>query len=141
MQQMMSNWLEANINANLFIKNKDYSVKKKALANLKVIRELNQEIAQIQKKTGGSFDINPLTNQLRSTFDQAVQSNRIYLSLVNVVLAGDASEFTTLAQKLRIRTLNSLAELKTQNEKNTKKNRNMIYIVLTLSVPILLLIF
>ena len=50
----------------------------------------------------------------KQAFSRGVQANRNYLSLVNVVMAGDAIEFSTLADKLREQSLAKLQKIKSE---------------------------
>ena len=57
----------------------------------------------------------------KQAFSRGVQANRNYLSLVNVVMAGDAIEFSTLADKLREQSLAKLQKIKSEAQETVIK--------------------
>ena len=71
----------------------------------------------------------------RVVFSKSVQANRNYLSLVNVVMAGDAIEFSTLANSLREDSLTQLKQIK-RNAQQAVTMTESILNVLALMVVI-----
>ena len=71
----------------------------------------------------------------RVVFSKSVQANRNYLSLVNVVIAGDAIEFSTLANSLREDSLTQLKQIK-RNAQQAVTMTESILNVLALMVVI-----
>ena len=141
LQEMLREWLEANINGNFFISQRKYKLKKAALKKISNLRVLNKKLKGLagpQEKD--SLDFNMYIEKFKLIFDQAVQANRMYLSLVNVVMAGEALEFTSLSSKLRATTLNALDNLSSGMEKRTSANRTRVLVTLALSLLFLLLI-
>ncbi len=141
-QSILQYWLEANLDADSFIKSRQYKIKKSVYNKLDKIISLNQQLSPRLKneKNFNNQDFINLINRYRYTFDQAVQANRIYLSLVNVVMAGEALEFTTLANQLRERTLVILDGISSQSKLEVTNNEKIIKLVLFLSIPFIMLI-
>lgn len=141
-QSILQLWLEANLDADSFIKKREYAIKKRVYSDLDEIIDLNKKLSRrLKKQTNNSNrDFVDLITQFRTTFDQAIQANRIYLSLVNVVMAGEALEFTTLADNLRERTLGILDEISTQSRAEVTRSDRIIKLVLLLSIPLIVLI-
>ena len=135
-------WLEANIDASSFIKNRQYHLKKSVYKKIKRIREMSRDIivGLDEKDTPGNVNFPELISKFKTTFDQSVQANRIYLSLVNVVMAGEAFEFTSLSNTLRKRTLNILDELSTKSRSDVNNSVQIVKIALFVSIPFLILI-
>jgi len=141
-QSILQLWLEANLDADLFVKSREYMIKKGVYLKLDEIISLNGKLSPRlrNEKNFNNKDFINLITQFRSTFDQAVQANRIYLSLINVVMAGEALEFTTLANKLRERTLEVLDGISTQSKSEVTYSNQIIKLVLLLSIPFIILI-
>ncbi|MBL1276681.1 MAG: response regulator [Ectothiorhodospiraceae bacterium] len=141
-QKILQHWLEANLDALNFIKNSQYKLKKSVYDKLKIIIETNKKIRSRLKINSifSNKDFVIQITQFRNTFDQSVQANRIYLSLVNVVMAGEAIEFTTLSNKLRTRSLDTLNEISIQSR--TEVNNSIYFIKLSfiISIPFIILI-
>jgi len=141
-QSTLEYWLEANIDALSFIKNRQYHLKKSVYDKVNIIREQDQELL-IELGKNGSHEneqFSKLITRFKNTFDQSVQANRIYLSLVNVVMAGEALEFTTLSNKLRTRTLSLLNELSSRSRSNVDNSVQIVKLALLISIPFLFLI-
>lgn len=127
-------WLQTHMNAILFFQSRRFSLKKEVNNNLAAIKETR--ISGSEK----SIDYRAFQRILKEyseTFDQAVQSNRIYLTLVNVVMAGEAIEFTTLADKLRSRTLERLESLSQRNTTEIDHSKRNVALIIILTLPIL----
>ena len=134
-------WLEAHIEAVSFITHKKYKLKKSVYKKITAISNDYYKLsASIKDKKRPDSEFINLIKKFKETFEQAVQANRIYLSLVNVVMAGEALEFTTLSNKLRSRTiasLNTISDISTEEALHTDK---IIKLVLLLAVPLIILI-
>ncbi len=98
-------WHMLHRDAYQFLTKKDYA---KRTAVEKLLNSLSKNSVDMSK-----FEkmIN-LADDYRNTFSKSVQANRNYLSLVNVVMAGDAIEFSTLANSLREDSLTQLKQIK-----------------------------
>ena len=135
-------WLEANIDALSFIKSRKYHLKRSVYEKVNLIEEANSQL-HFRLESKSEFDVKDLSllnAKFKKTFDQTVQANRIYLSLVNVVMAGEAIEFTTLSDKLRLRSLNILNDITDKNRKEVDDSVQFVQIALLISVPLLMLI-
>lgn len=135
-------WLEANLNTLKFIKFKQYKLKQKVYTNIKSIFNLNKELHARIKNVNkfNSDELSLLTKRFEKTFNQAIQANRIYLSLVNVVMAGEALEFTTLSNKLRTLTLQIHDDITRKSNLEISESIQLVTIALLLSIPFLILI-
>ncbi|MEL7579640.1 ATP-binding protein [Pseudoalteromonas sp. D15MCD-2] len=98
-------WHMLHRDANQFLTKKDYA--KRAEVE-KTLNSLSKNVAD-RSKFKNMID---LSNSYRNAFSKSVQANRNYLSLVNVVMAGDAIEFSTLANSLREDSLTQLKQIK-----------------------------
>ena len=141
-QSTLQLWLEANLEALSFIKTRRFNLKRSVYEKLLIIAESNRMLEPSFKQYT-ELDLEPfyaLIEEFRSTFDQAVQANRIYLSLVNVVMAGEALEFTTLSNKLRERTLSILNDISEESRRSVESSERIIQWSLFLSIPFLIAI-
>lgn len=90
------------------------SVKNKVLSS---IREAQDRLKTIQSLPGGNENkeiilrIEDKLKQAKSIFNLAVQADRSYSFLINVVLAGETAEISVLSDSLRIEYLARLEEL------------------------------
>ena len=141
-QKIMQLWLEANLDALNFFNNRKYKLKRSVLDKTKLISEtykkLQQNIKNIKPSKKEKFT--KLTEDFEFTFEQAVQANRIYLSLINVVMAGEAIEFTTLSNTLRVHTLERLDILSNKSRQEIDDSTQAIQLTLITSIPVIILI-
>lgn len=97
---------------------------------------LSREVLKTLKKNGDDQLRDALKTYIE-IFDQAIIANRNYITLVNVVMSGEATEFSNLSQKL-----NQKVALLTENTNNAlqKKitdNQNVFYIAFLILLPII----
>ena len=107
-------WHELHRDASLFLAKKDYSKRaavNKALAILSNQSQTNTDLSNNHEHA----------KTYKQAFSRGVQANRNYLSLVNVVMAGDAIEFSTLADKLREQSLAKLQKIKSEAQETVIK--------------------
>ncbi|MEL7309001.1 MAG: histidine kinase dimerization/phospho-acceptor domain-containing protein, partial [Pseudomonadota bacterium] len=107
-------WHELHRDASLFLAKKDYS--KRAA--------VNKALAILSNKTSTNTELSKNRDYAKTyqqAFSKGVQANRNYLSLVNVVMAGDAIEFSTLADKLREQSLAKLQKIKREAQETVIK--------------------
>lgn len=88
-----------------FLTKKDYERRAAVDNSLNTLSKNFSNISEFEK-------IKNLVGSYRDTFSKSVQANRNYLSLVNVVMAGDAIEFSILANSLREDSLTQLKQIK-----------------------------
>ncbi|MBT1063355.1 response regulator [Bowmanella sp. Y26] len=114
--QQLSRWLEAHLNSKAFLETRKYSLREEVKRELAEIKKLelaySAEFLASQKQKIQRISL--FSDEYLEVFEQGVQANRIYLSLVNVVMAGDAVEFTTLSNQLKAESLSLLADIKDQ---------------------------
>ncbi|TMO40264.1 hypothetical protein CWC25_20615, partial [Pseudoalteromonas sp. S4389] len=103
-------WHMLQRHAYQFLKKKEYAKRGEVE---KILNSLSKNVAD-KSKFKNMID---LSNSYRNTFSKSVQANRNYLSLVNVVMAGDAIEFSTLANSLREDSLTQLKQIKRDAQK------------------------
>ncbi|MEM5552231.1 response regulator [Pseudoalteromonas neustonica] len=134
-------WHTLNRNAFLFLNNREYQKRQEVVKNLK-----NIDLLLVQLKTTTLQNQQVLTQiselkvQFSKTFTKSIQANRNYLTLVNVVIAGDTMEFSALAAQLREESINLLREIKNTSESSITQAESIIKGSLFLSI-ILFLIF
>ncbi|NVJ59522.1 MAG: response regulator [Gammaproteobacteria bacterium] len=136
-------WLESNFNALGFLVNRDFKQRQNVKENLKQLFILIHQLTKAFDKEHASLvkDFISTTKEYERIFDKSVQANRIYLSLVNVVMAGESSEFSTLAKGLRQRTLSLLDELKVKSDKQVDSGLTLMRNSLIFSAVILIFLF
>lgn len=136
LQRLKVHWLQANLNALKFLEKKDFTFKKKFKNELGFMTKL------LYKGGFGKEEVdklNVIKIEFNQIFDQALQANRIYLSLVNVVMAGSSIEFSKISNLLRndiVKNLNQVLK-----ESDLKYSENMNETFLYLFIAIIFLIF
>ncbi|MCG9759881.1 ATP-binding protein [Pseudoalteromonas sp. Isolate6] len=135
--QILDLWMTLYRDANLYLTQKDYKKKKAVFDGLAEIdrrlligKELSDEnVAKLQA----------LSHRFRDVFNGSIQANRNYLTLVNVVMAGDAVEFSNLVDKLRADSLTRLDNIRNAAEAKILEFDRMIKSAMV--VGILFLVF
>ncbi len=112
-------WHMLHRDAYQFLTKKDYA---KRVEVEKILNSLSKNVAD-KSKFKNMID---LSNSYRNTFSKSVQANRNYLSLVNVVMAGDAIEFSTLANSLREDSLTQLKQIKRDAQKTVSMTESIL---------------
>lgn len=141
-QKMLQLWLEIKIDAINFLKNKKYKSKKKVFSKTQKILVMHNKLntTYLNSVPEPQQQLSDIISLFKTTFNQAVQANRTYSSLVNVVMAGEAIEFTTLSKDLRTHTLETLNYISNLSKQSASDSINIIKITIFISVPLLLLI-
>lgn len=132
-RDLLSRWFLINIKTEDFIEKREYQTKKEIL----VLFGVFQEVIESDKGFKGFKEI---LNEYKFVFNQTVQANRIYLSLINVVMAGDAVEFSSLAQKLGELSLKSLESTSRKAEEVIDSSSSLTVGAILFSFPVLVLI-
>ena len=121
--------LKSQMDAISFLGNRKYSFQRSSINALNLAKE--KTIALYQSEAL-SFELNSLLQKLlenistyEKNFYQTIQATRDYLFLVNVVMAGEATEFTTLSMTLKNSTLSTL-DLLTESKKERFDNARII---------------
>jgi len=130
-------WHSMHHDAYQFLSKKDYS--KRAKVNT-TLRLLNQKLQVLQGPAITLDKMSQFTANYQQQFSKSIQANRHYLSLVNVVMAGDAIEFSTLSNQLRELSLSRLKQIKSEAEK-TVSNSERILKLLAIGVVIYIVAF
>jgi len=137
MKDFESTWMKVNMLSIQYFQKRKYSYKKEVLATLE---NLYLWKAKSSPQERDYLVFKKIAKDYSDTFKQGVQANRIYFSLVNVVMAGESIEFTTLSNKLREQTLSSLELLSNENTKEIGKTKRNAQITILVTGPILILI-
>ncbi|WAJ70082.1 response regulator [Catenovulum adriaticum] len=142
LSNLMTNWYQMNRSARLFLTKKEYAQRRKvAETHAKIKAQINTiPLSFTQKHQISLEQLVNLTSEHNSTFSKSVQANRNYLTLVNVVMAGDAVEFTTLANQLRQASLDLLQQIKVQGSSNVESAKQIIKISIVIAL-VLFIIF
>ncbi|TGV20357.1 response regulator [Pseudoalteromonas sp. MEBiC 03607] len=126
--ESLNMWHVLHRDAYQFLTKKDYT-KRTAVNNaLQVLSGLNNDLAMTQQDDVQSEILRTATlaSTYQNAFSKAIQANRNYFSLVNVVMAGDAIEFSTLANKLRENSLAHLNQIKKDAEITVSKTEKIL---------------
>ncbi|TMN39438.1 ATP-binding protein [Pseudoalteromonas sp. S2755] len=112
--QILDLWMTLYRDANLYLTQKDYKKKKSVFDGLAEIERrllISQELGD-----ENVTKLQALAHRFRDVFNSSIQANRNYLALVNVVMAGDAVEFSNLVDKLRADSLTKLDNIRNTAE-------------------------
>tara|TARA_R110002072_G_scaffold64203_5_gene159750 strand:+ start:90003 stop:92243 length:2241 start_codon:yes stop_codon:yes gene_type:complete len=140
LQQLSHSWIDISLNSYLFLNSLDSSVKKDINKNISMSKNLieNETSGLLKEKL---FRFNSLLDDYQSTFRSAIQANRLFLSLLNVVLAGEAFEFKTISKKLSAHAVKINSELSMDSEQTVEYTISILKISLIFFIPIFILIY
>jgi signal transduction histidine kinase/CheY-like chemotaxis protein len=130
-------WGQIHLRSVLYFDKRTYALKKEVKDRLEDLRHWQ---GKSKKETLEYREFVRLVDKYAIYFEQGVQANRIYLSLVNVVMAGEAIEFTTLSNQLRSNTLIKLEQLSKKNTSEIDKTKSHVEKIVFFTLPFLLLI-
>ncbi|MCK8103103.1 MULTISPECIES: ATP-binding protein [unclassified Pseudoalteromonas] len=125
--QNINIWHTLHHNAQLYLTKKDYSKRQQVI---KALQSLSSSELALQKQQNRIE--NPtvqLAVDYQQAFTKSVQANRNYLSLVNVVMAGDAIEFSALANTLREQSLSRLITIKETGSVSISKTEYVLQLL------------
>jgi HAMP domain-containing protein len=132
--------LTAQVNAVSFFANRQYKLKSKANESLKQAKE---NTIKLQNNKETSDELKTLTTKLinnisayEQIFHQTLQATRDYLSLINVVMAGEATEFTTQSKNLKNSTLSTLELLTELTNQQLDSAQKITYFVTAIAITI-----
>lgn len=132
--------LVAQVNAVSFFSNRQYALKAKAKESLNKAKE-NTIALQEHERT--SVELKALAAVLKNNisayekiFHQTLQATRGYLALINIVMAGEAAEFTAQSRNLKLSTLSTLEQLTVLTKKRLGAAQEMTYVVTFVAVSI-----
>lgn len=136
--QILQLWLESYISFELYIKNRKYYLKKELLQKIEQMEKLNLILTHNDKSL--TSDLQLLFSELKFLFNRSVQANRNFLTLVNVVMAGEALEFSSLSNQLNKLTLDNLSSISLASKKTLSRSKKVVNVSLILYLPFLFLI-
>lgn len=122
-------WSEINMDTGNFLKTKKFKLRKSVYKKLDIL--LNNEKYYL------NYEVEKVIQDYRNLFGRLIQANRIFLSLVNVVITGDSVEFSTLANQVKVRKLDKLKKLSQSNNEAVDLSINFAQV---LSISFLLLV-
>ncbi len=140
LQNMLIYWLKTRISAMLFLENRKHTDKQNVNRLLKIIKDEHNKFFNRKNSKKIIIQEENLLNLLDSfidIFDQSIQANRIYLSLVNVVMAGEVLEFAELAKILRTKKLTHLKKIASDNNHSVSEIKYLLVLSILLAIPIL----
>lgn len=129
-QNAYTSWILIDRNTKEYIEKREYNIKKEILNSYK----------EILKNTSGDQDYKKtqkLISSHKDIFNQAVQSNRLFLTLNNVVMAGDSVEFSNLAGRLSQLSSVSLEKKSSSAYTTLKSAKIFIFIIILVTIPVL----
>lgn len=132
--------LKARMDAISFLGNRRYSFQKSSINSLSLAKEKTIELSQSGIP---SVELNSLLlilleniSTYEKFFYQVIQATRDYLFLVNVVMAGEATEFTTLSMTLKNSTLSTLDLFTESTKERLDEARKITSYVTTVAITI-----
>nr|MDC2856774.1 hypothetical protein [Ningiella sp. W23] len=138
--QLKDHWHHLYRNSILFLTQRDYAKRSQVKQRLQLIKQLTNSGAT-NKMIGQNKveQLNSLTTKFESLFAQAIQANRNYLTLSNIVIAGDSVEFSALAKKLQEDALLLLSDISQTSQESINAAQTVIQVSLFLSVTLFIL--
>lgn len=125
--QNINIWHTLHHNAQLYLTKKDYSKRQQVI---KALQSLSSSELVLQKQHNSIEDPTvQLAVDYQQAFTKSVQANRNYLTLVNVVMAGDAIEFSALANTLREQSLLRLITIKETGSVSISKTEYVLQLL------------
>lgn len=127
-------WFQLDRTAFDYLMNKNFKAKREFY---KIFSNIENGYSRLLKK---NQDFRLLLNEFKNTFERTNIVNRNYITLVNVVMSGDATEYSILSKKLKNEILseyNSVAQM--SSEELGRSIENTLYAVLLL-LPVLFFI-
>jgi signal transduction histidine kinase len=132
--------LTAQVNAASFFSNRQYTLQKKAEKSLKQAEEAAIALSQ---SADSSSELKALSHEFienilayENVFHQTLQATRGYLSLINVVMAGQAAEFTTQSRNLKKSTLSTLKLVTESTKERLDSAQKTTYLATAIAVAI-----
>jgi signal transduction histidine kinase len=132
--------LTAQVNAVSFLGNRQYSLQRNAKNALKQAKETAIALSQ---SADSSTELKVLSQTLtenivayENVFHQTLQATRSYLSLINVVMSGEAAEFTAQSQRLKNSTLSTLELLTESTKERLNSAQETTYLVTLIAIAI-----
>jgi len=134
-RNMLSAWLEVDLYSSQFIAKRNYSLKENVSKNIEYLRGESLKLEKVERK-----ELITILDKFQDVFDQSIQANRIYLSLVNVLIAGASLEISKLSLDLREITIKALNLLIQKNDEKYRQLEKTSFIVFLFTIPFILFI-
>jgi signal transduction histidine kinase len=132
--------LTAQVNAVSFLGNRQYSLQTKTKNALQQAKQKTMAISQSETT---SAELKALTLALtenisayENLFHRTIQATRGYLSLINVVMAGQANEFTIQSRNLKNSTLTTVEQLTQLTKERLASAQKTTYVVTAVAIAI-----
>lgn len=121
-------WTKANHAALLFLSSKEYSQRRNVEYHITRMESNLSQLSEafVLENPEWFEDVKLDTQSYLDNFDKATQANRNYFALVNVVMAGDAVEFTTLVDKLTDYTADKFNTMQAQIAAFSADNKTLL---------------
>ncbi|MAZ48994.1 MAG: hypothetical protein CME65_10540 [Halobacteriovoraceae bacterium] len=119
--EIQNSWYQVYLSSRNFLQKKDYQHKKDLKKTLQKIESLINESGM---RNSVKKDFNIIRSDYKKVFEQAIQSNRIYLSLVNVVMAGTSIEVAKTSSILRDESLKDLERILELSNNKFSENKD-----------------
>ena len=126
-------WYGINFHFSQFLINKNYKSRKEIKNKLTLLKNLLIDLKAFDKEMAETL------SELQTIFNKGIVSSRNYSTLVNVIMSGDATEFTILAKRLEETILIKLEEKKQSSEEEIAYSQNQIIITLIAFIPVIIL--
>lgn len=131
LQKLSIDWQKANLFTMNFLEKKNFDFKNKyhetMITMKEVLKEVNLEDSDYDELYG-------VINNHKQLFDKAIQANRMYLLLVNVVMAGASIEFSKSSEILKNDIVNELTEILKNSDRIYIENRDEVFLLLGLTL-------
>ncbi len=132
-------FLRAQADAGLFLANRDSSFQRSAKKSLSqalgILAEL-KKTEQAPKPQAMIISLQSLLSKYQTGFNQAIQATRGYLFLTNVIIPGEAAEFSNLSTKLKASTLARLNTLTETTSQDIIRTQTITTTTMTFSILI-----
>ncbi len=125
---LLGYWYELTIETNEFLNKKKYSSLQSARKILKSIKKVSNRVSPKFVK---------IVNEYGENLERAIQANRNYLSLVNVVMTGSIIEVKKLMQLLIDQSLRNQERLTKANTINFEQSKRVVYIMILFTILII----
>lgn len=139
-RSLLQLWLDSHMKAVSFIQKRKYPFKKDVYKNLTQMENDYKLIISRVPSAQGAGIFSAKLAEFKSIFEASIQANRIYLSLVNVVMAGEAVEFASLSKRLGESRLSLLKNTSLDSKKIIANNYFVVTTAVIIFLPFIFLI-
>lgn len=140
LSQLQNHWHNLHRDSILFLTKRDYAKRQQVKSTLNTIKQLIDTFPATSKQEQQSMlELQKSVSEYQSLFSRAIQANRNYLTLINIVIAGDSVEFSALAKKLQEDALLLLDDISQTSKEGINVAQNVIQVSLFLSITLFIL--